>query len=146
MGELGYSESPANSNKQKYGEWHGLNGFAWCAMFVSWCFDQADIPLGKIDGPKGYAGCQGAYNFFKKKELLTKTPQPGDIVLFDWDGNGKFDHTGIYMSDCYDGINFISIEGNTALGNDSNGGKVMVRLRKYRQAVFVHPAVYTQTT
>lgn len=146
MGELGYSESPANSNKQKYGEWYNLNGYAWCAMFVSWCFDQAGYPLGKIETPKGYAGCQGAYNFFKSKNQLTKTPQPGDIVLFDWDGNGKFDHTGLFMADCGDNVHFIAIEGNTAIGNNSNGGQVMIRLRHYNQAVFAHPTVYTQIT
>jgi len=144
LGELGNCESPPESNNQKYGIWMEYNFAPWCAMFVSWCFDQAGINLGFIDHKNGYVGCRTAYNFFVKNNLLTKTPQPGDIVLFDWEGDGKFDHTGLFMADCHDGINFISIEGNTAIGNNSNGGEVMVRLRKYRQAVFAHPAVYTQ--
>ena len=41
-GELGYKESPAGSNRTKYGAWFGLNGQPWCMMFVQWCFRQAD--------------------------------------------------------------------------------------------------------
>ena len=34
---------------------------------------------------------------------------------------------------------FETIEGNTAIGNDSNGGKVMIRRRSKKTAIFVHP-------
>lgn len=36
--EVGTKESPAGSNKQKYGAWIGANGVPWCAAFVCWCF------------------------------------------------------------------------------------------------------------
>ena len=36
--QVGVTESPPNSNKQKYGAFYGLNGYAWCVMFVFWCF------------------------------------------------------------------------------------------------------------
>ena len=39
--ELGYTESPAGSNRTKYGKWFGLDGHPWCMMFVQWCFRQA---------------------------------------------------------------------------------------------------------
>ena len=39
--EIGYTESPANSNKTKYGAWYGMNGEPWCDMFVSWVGAQA---------------------------------------------------------------------------------------------------------
>ena len=35
-GELGNTESPAGSNRTKYGKWFGLDGYAWCMMFVMW--------------------------------------------------------------------------------------------------------------
>jgi hypothetical protein len=28
--EIGYSETPKDSNKTKFGEWFGYNGVAWC--------------------------------------------------------------------------------------------------------------------
>ena len=42
-GELGYKETPANSNRTKYGAWYGLDGQPWCVMFVEWVFAQAGV-------------------------------------------------------------------------------------------------------
>lgn len=136
--EIGIVEVPENSNKTKYGEWFGLDGVAWCGMFVSWVYYHAGLPLGNVGFTKGFAGCQTAYKHFKKE--ITQHPQQGDIVLFDWNGDGRFDHTGIFVRDLGNG-KFETIEGNTAIGNDSNGGKVMRRERSYRFAVFVHPKI-----
>ena len=141
IGELGNTEYPMNSNKQKYGEWYGMNGVPYCAIFVSWVFNQTGIPLGIIDTDKGFHYTPSALNHFKKTEELTKNPKTGDIVFFDWQGDGKVDHVGIFLQDNHDKITFMTIEGNTALGNDSNGGEVMIKVRKYKQAVFVHPKV-----
>lgn len=128
--ENGTKESPANSNKTKYGQWYGLNGEKWCAIFVSWVYDHAGYPLGFIEAPKGYQSCQGGYNFWKAKGQLTNDPQPGDIALFDWDGNGHCDHTGIFESWVdFTKTNFFSWEGNTSVNNDSDGGMVMRRVR-----------------
>lgn len=138
--EVGNSEAPKNSNKTKYGKWFGLDGVAWCGIFVSWCYAQAGVVLPKIGFSKpGFAGCQTAVAYFKKEGKITKSPVSGDIVFFDWNGDGRYDHTGIFEKDNGNGT-FASIEGNTAIGNDSNGGQVMVRAdRKYSVAIFVHP-------
>jgi len=143
ISQLGYCESPPDSNKQMFGEWYGMNGCAWCAIFVSWCFDQAGVPLGKIDSVKGIHYCPSALNYFKKAGgQITTEPQPGDIVFFDWEKDGKVDHVGIFLQARASAPGtFISIEGNTALGDDSNGGKVMIRVRNYSVAVFVHPNI-----
>lgn len=133
--EIGTKEYPAGTNKTKYGKWFGLDGVYWCAIFVSWCYDKAGYPIKGMGFTKGYAGCQTAHAYFKKNNLLVTDPQPGDIVLFDWNGDGRYDHTGIFVEHI-DKFTFKSIEGNTALGNDSNGGEVMERTRKYRNAVF----------
>jgi peptidoglycan hydrolase-like protein with peptidoglycan-binding domain len=128
--ENGTKESPANSNKTKYGVWYGLNGEKWCAIFVSWVYHHAGHPLEVIDRPKGYQSCQSGFNFWKRKNLLTKDPQPGDIVLYDWTGDGHCDHTGIFIQWVDAGkTSFRAWEGNTAQGNDSDGGKVMQRTR-----------------
>lgn len=131
ISQNGTKELPAGSNKTKYGEWYGLNGEKWCAIFVSWVYHQAGSPLGFIETRKGYQSCQGGYNFWKAGGQLTAEPQPGDIALFDWDGNGHCDHTGIFEAwkDANKTI-FFSWEGNTAVGNNSDGGMVMRRERK----------------
>jgi cell wall-associated NlpC family hydrolase len=135
--ELGYAEEPANSNNTRYGEWFGLNGVAWCGMFVSWVYAQAGLPLPNIGFKKGFAGCQTAAKYFRDNNLLTTAPAPGDIVLFDWNADGRYDHTGIFVRNI-DHIHFETIEGNTSFANNSNGGQVMRRRRKYSQAIFAH--------
>lgn len=138
-GEIGYTETPVN--KTKYGEWFGLNGKAWCGVFVSWVFDQAGINLGKIDYIMGFAGCQYATRNIKKWGQQVTIPQPGDVVFYDWQGDGRFDHTGIFVKDLGKGY-FEAIEGNTSFKNNSNGGEVMRRAdRKYKTAIFVRPKV-----
>ncbi len=138
--EIGVSEQPPNSNKQKYGEWFGWNGVAWCAQFVSWCYSTAGFPLGNIGFVKGFAGCQSAYSHFLATKEITTHPQEGDIVLFDWNSDHRYDHVGLFVKwiDEKKGV-FETIEGNTSLTNDSNGGAVMSRTRNKAVAVFIHP-------
>jgi hypothetical protein len=139
--EIGQTEFPANSNRTKYGKWFGYDGVAWCAMFVSWCYHHAGFPLGKIGFTKGFAGCQTAFSHFTKMNEITNHPEPGDIVLFDWNQDGRFDHTGIFVKKI-DDKSFETIEGNTSLKNQSNGGNVMRRTRYFNNGVvFVHPIV-----
>lgn len=140
--EIGTKETPPNSNKTKYGAWYGFDGYAWCAQFVSWVYHFAGHPLGKIDDAKGYRSCQSAYNYFKRNNQITIAPQEADIVLFDWKGDGHADHTGIFHSWIVPGSKFKCIEGNTAFGNDSDGGEVMLRERNIQSVkAFVSPAI-----
>lgn len=136
--EIGVCESPANSNNTKYGKWFGLNGVAWCGIFVSWCYAMSGKQLPKIGFLKGFAGCQTAVAYFKKNNCLTTNPVAGDIVFFDWNNDGRYDHTGIFVKHI-DKNRFETIEGNTSLTNQSNGGQVMKRVRLYSTAIFVHP-------
>jgi len=136
--EVGYSETPPNTNRSKYGKWAGIDGLPWCGAFVSWVYSKAGMPLGNIGVPNGFVGCQYAVTYFKKKGKVVSKPQSGDIVFFDWNGDGRYDHTGIFVSTLTPKT-FRTIEGNTAVGNDSNGGQVMARERKYANAIFVRP-------
>ena len=128
-GELGYKESPAGSNKTKYGAWFGLNGQPWCMMFVQWCFRQA----GAQDLlPALTASCGALMRAAQARgQWITGGYQPGDVVIYDFPGNNvKTDHCGIVITPLTDGIR--AIEGNTAVGDDSNGGEVMERTRPER--------------
>jgi peptidoglycan hydrolase-like protein with peptidoglycan-binding domain len=129
--ENGTRESPPNSNRTKYGQWYGLDGVKWCAIFVSYVYHHAGHPLEQIDNRKGYQSCQSGFNFWRNKRRIVRDPQAGDIVLFDWTGSGVCNHTGIFVkwTDA-ERMKFLSWEGNTAVGNDSDGGQVMLRERK----------------
>lgn len=133
--EVGYFES--RCNKTKYGEWFGLNGVPWCGIFVSWCYAMGGFKLPHIGFKRGFAGCQTAVTYFKTHNLIVKNPVAGDIVFYDWNGDGRYDHTGIFLKH-NENNTFAAIEGNTSTTNQSNGGSVMVRTRCYKNCIFVH--------
>jgi len=137
--EVGTTENPPGTNRSKYGKWFGYDGVPWCGIFVSWYYAKAGIPLPRIGfASPGFAGCQTAVAWFRKKGRVVDSPAPGDIVFFDWNGDGRYDHTGIYVREL-PGRRFETIEGNTALNNQSNGGQVMRRERARKNVLFVHP-------
>lgn len=144
--EVGTVESPKNSNRQKYGEWFGFNGVAWCAIFVSWCYAHAGVLLKGYGYKKGFAGCQSAAALFRKNgEVITREQlRVGDIILFDWNGDGRYDHVGIFngWANAERTIAY-TLEGNTSATNQSNGGEVQSRKRDTTKisCLFAHPKV-----
>ena len=125
--ELGTKESPAGSNQVKYASWYGLPGQPWCVMFVMWVFSQAGVAL-----PTRTASCTTLMNAAKAAGCwVTGSYRPGDVVIYDWGGDRAPDHCGIVITALTDGVR--AIEGNTAVGNDSDGGEVMERTRTNKQ-------------
>jgi hypothetical protein len=130
VAEIGVKESPPNSNQCKYTEWYNMVG-PWCAMFCTWS-DQ----LGGKPTKTFVKGSKYAYVPYIVSDArlginglsITNSPKPGDLVCFDWDRNGEFDHIGIYEKDL-SGTLFQTIEGNTSTSDNSNGGQVMRRQR-----------------
>jgi hypothetical protein len=59
--------------------------------------------------------------------------------LYDWQNDGEYDHVGIVETSPDASGNFVAIEGNTSMSDNSNGGEVMRRERNiYAQGtVFV---------
>ena len=129
--EMGYTESPAGSNRTKYGKWFGLDGQPWCMMFVQWCFRQA----GAQDMlPMLTASCGALMRAAQAKSCwITDGYQPGDVVIYDFPGGAATDHCGIVITALTTGVR--AIEGNTGNGNDANGGAVMERTRPLSQVV-----------
>ena len=124
-GELGYKESPAGSNRTKYGAWFGLNGHPWCMMFIQWVFTQA----GAESLLAARTASCGAFMRAAQStgRWVTSGYQPGGVVIYDFPGGGATDHCGIVVTALTTGVR--AIEGNTASGDASNGGEVMERTR-----------------
>ena len=129
--ELGYKEHPAGSNRTKYGKWFGLDGQPWCMMFAQWVFARA----GAADLlPVRTASCGALMRAGKAAgRWVTGNYQPGDVVIYDFPGGAATDHCGIVVTALTTGVR--AIEGNTAVGDDSNGGAVMERTRPLSQVV-----------
>lgn len=128
---VGLSEKPPNSNHVLFSEWYGLIG-PWCAMFVSYCYSKA--------GAKNFVrGSRWAYCPFilddarNQRNGLTIVPKEntraGDIVLFDWNGDGVPDHVGIVLDPPGKRTTYTTIEGNTSGDNPSDGGCVAIQSR-----------------
>ena len=113
--QIGYA---AGSYKYtKYGEWYGLPYDEWCAMFVSWCSNQAGIGTNIIPN---HASCLAGVNWFKnngiwKSRASGYIPKQGDLIYYDYGNNGTIDHVGIVESVSNGTIT--SIEGNVGGGN-----------------------------
>ncbi len=108
--QLGYTESQRNFDAvldengdgytlkgwTRYGAWYGIPYGDWCAMFISFCLNYADIPESAIPydcatttwidslSARGMYAPAGSYD-----------PKPGDLIFFDWEGDGLSDHVGI---------------------------------------------------
>lgn len=102
-----------NVGGRPYWSWYGFGSrVEWCACFVSWCANECGyIESGRI--PK-FSYCPTGVEWFKaagRWAAAGSEPSPGDIVFFDWQGDGVSDHVGIVES-CDKSI-IITIEGNS---------------------------------
>nr|WP_253286404.1 lysozyme family protein [Ruminococcus sp. MSJ-25] len=103
-----------NEGGQPYWSWYGFDSrVEWCACFVSWCADQCGyIDSGLI--PK-FSGCVDGANWFKSNNGWydrNYEPKAGDIIFFDWEGDGTTDHVGI-VEKCENGTVY-TVEGNSS--------------------------------
>lgn len=108
--EIGTTENPIGSNNQKYGEWFGMNGVAWCAIFVSWCANKAGVSNVVPDSFSSVSQFQSWYSnkgLYRKKDSYT--PKAGDIMI---QKSGGASHIGIVES--VNSSGFTAIEGNSS--------------------------------
>ena len=127
--QIGYTEGNTSSqtggtsggsgNYTKYGKWYGINPGAWCAMFVSWCANQAGISSSIV--PK-HASCDIGMQWFQNngKWKWSKalggsyTPKRGDIIYFRTNTSITYDSTHVGIVYAADSSTVYTIEGNTS--------------------------------
>lgn len=129
--QVGVLESPAGSNKVKYntafyGRKVSGRAYPWCMAFIWWVFREAGFNLYKTASCSAFVR---RYKAFSPGQVVTGGYRPGDIVFFDFSGSRKkTEHVGLVVS--VSGATVTTIEGNTSVGSDANGGAVMRRTRK----------------
>lgn len=154
-GEIGYSRWTDPLQGTKYGRayaketgspYFGTNGVPYCAMFVWWVLKQA----GQKCPGMPTASCTALLNAAKKAGIVRKNKKdakPGDVLIFDWDGDGSPDHTG--FCELNKGSYPQTIEGNTSSGSSgsqSNGGGVYRRTRSWSSVLAVIAIQYDGST
>lgn len=145
-GEIGVTEYPPGSNNVKYNteyygrQVYGDDAYPWCMVFVWWVFKHAGASSLFFDGAKT-ASCPTYYRWASKTgRWYTSGYKPGDVVIFRFSSSG-YDHVGIVETANSDG-SYTTIEGNTSLTNDDNGGAVMRRTRYRSQIVGAYRPEY----
>ena len=102
-----------NEGGELYWRWYGFSSHVdWCAVFVSWCAEQSGL-LDDGSMPK-FAVCDDGIRWFIEKGRWFNRniePNPGMIIFFDWNQDGRSDHVGIIQR-CEDGLVY-TIEGNS---------------------------------
>ena len=136
QGEIGVRENPPGSNSgpkvNQYLKAAGLGpGYPWCMAFLVWTFGKAGL---KLEYPN-----KASVGFFedwaRRNGHIVYDPKPGDVVCYRYDGDDWPDHVGIVLS--VQGRGLTVVEGNTSYGNDSDGGRVMLRTRQINRCTFV---------
>ena len=130
MTQVGYTEG--ENNDTKYCDWMGYPRQAWCAMFISWCADQADIPTTVIK-PSAWAHPRSGRGFnvpyYHGSEY---TPKRGDLFFKE-----DFSHVGIVYG--VEGEYALTIEANSNDDGSAEGHTVVLRQRKISESYFGVP-------
>lgn len=123
--EIGTKESPSGSNRQKYGEWYGMNGVPWCAIFDSWCISHAGhdwkysyVPTIYSDAVRGRNGMS-----------ITLHPEPGDLVTYTFHGTPNAHVAFFHHWNDNNHYSFTDLGGNTGPTDLANGGEVLKQTR-----------------
>lgn len=121
LSQEGVSEQGINNVMYNTWYWgHEVSGgqYPWCAVFVSWCADQAgcskQVYQNESTGETKTASVSSLYNFYSKNGLFQPKgngyrPKAGDIMI---QKSGGASHVGIVYAS--DNDKFYTIEGNSS--------------------------------
>ena len=118
LSQVGTTEDPPGSNMQPYGAEYGMNGVAWCCIFVWWCAQRAELPFPTT----AYVPALEQWARDAGYVVPAAEVRRGDVVCLDFTppfGDGS-DHVEIALGPA-DGGWIPCVGGNTS---DKSGGSV----------------------
>lgn len=130
---LGTKENPAGSNNvifntNYYNRAVSGDDYPWCCAFVWDIFRMANASDLFYDGKKtAYCPTYESWAISKGLSVGKDNGQYGDVATMDF-GKGRASHIGFILAKLSDGT-YQTIEGNTSVTSNDNGGAVMVRVR-----------------
>jgi peptidoglycan hydrolase-like protein with peptidoglycan-binding domain len=141
ISNVGERETPAGSRRIECTDWYGVPA-PWAAIFVSWCYARAGSTAFQAAARYAYVphmlwDAQRGVNQLS----VTRRPLPGDLPVFDLDGDGIADHVAMFDDwTGQPGTTFCTIEGNVSTAGEPNGGRIaqLERRADHRVLAFVH--------
>jgi hypothetical protein len=121
--QQGVHESPPGSNRVKYTAWYGVVG-SWCAMFESWCFDQAGWAAWRYAYVPNILAA--AYHHEDDMRVVNVEHARGcktDLALWHFAPSDHYPNHVSFVLDI-NGSTVRSLDGNT-----NNDGEVAIRTR-----------------
>jgi hypothetical protein len=115
--QIGFVEGA--NNESPYGIWYGIPNAPYCAMGVSWCFNQVGLShLIAAQTPKGFSYNPAALAWFQHQGMVVNKyeAKPGDLVFYCWDNSGVAQHVEIVERASADGVSTIGF--NSGNPND----------------------------
>lgn len=114
--KLGTVEHPDGSNHVPgITDWYGIDPGPWCAMGVSRITaDAGDVSLVAFSTGRGFAYCPAGIAGFRARgewHAGVAGIRAGDVIFFDWEGDGVADHVGLV--EYVDGNGIHTIECNS---------------------------------
>ena len=124
--EIGYSESPAGSNCNRYSRELGRPCERWCADFLAALARRLGLAL-----PSTSASTRMMAAVFRSVGRWSSEPAVGAWAFWDFDGDGIIQHVSVVES--WTAATITTIDGNTSpaigAGAEDNGGGVWRRTR-----------------
>lgn len=98
----------------------GVGPEPWCGDFDAYCY--------RLAGSKAVVRAWASVNLLRRARGLkqVREPNPGDIVIYNFDADADLEHTGLFERWVVKGRSFLAIEGNTRAGtttSDAGGGE-----------------------
>ncbi len=123
MNEIALEQANIGAPREKFWNWYGMSGVDWCAIFVSWLFNQIN-GLGKYyvktaaAGPSAREPIANGYGQWLEDECTdpSTVPRPGDVLHWKvadpgyWQDKYSSKHVGYVYA--VDDNNIYTVEGN----------------------------------
>lgn len=105
-----------NTGGETYWSYYGFESrVAWCACFVHWCMRNTPSATDAYPETSNNAYCQTVADWFESNGQWGEPGYTdlvaGDVIFFDWGGDGHTDHVGIVVGQ--DGTYVYTVEGNS---------------------------------
>jgi len=131
-GNMGFKDADFEDKMDSVGF---QDGYAWCCLFTELCWVLAYKDFNKsteIIDEEFSAGTVRTFRHFKSLGWTSKTPEPGDVVIWQTYRDGKAKTTGhaAIVAEVLDNGYIKTIEGNTNARGGREGYTVAEKKRK----------------